>query len=350
MLYKIFIRPVLFLLDPEAAHNFILKFLSRARFLYPVIRFIFSTDRNKEILIGNLKFRNPLGLAAGFDKNGIAIGLWEAMGFSHVEVGTVTPLPQAGNSKPRIFRLKKDMALINRLGFNNSGADEVRENIIASRKYASDDFLVGVNIGKNRITPIKEAFRDYKICFEKLFDVADYFSINISSPNTEGLRKLHEEQYLDQLLSEIQDLNLKMSNEKNSMPLNIFLKISPDLDSEMIEMVYKLSVRNNISGIIATNTTIERPELNSRVTPEGGLSGKPLKNISDRVISQLNKLNNSRPETERIILIGVGGVFSGSDFSEKINCGASLVQLYTGMIYEGPGIVKKILKHEYEMR
>ncbi|MEO6694492.1 MAG: quinone-dependent dihydroorotate dehydrogenase [Ignavibacteria bacterium] len=342
MFYKIFIRPVLFLFDPEDAHNFILNIVSQHTFLYSILKLLYSPAKTFEQNIYGVKFKNQIGLAAGFDKNGVALKSWESLGFSHVEVGTVTPLPQSGNVKPRIFRLKKDWALINRLGFNNKGAVEINNNILLAKKDLDKNFIVGVNIGKNKNTSIKDAVNDYKICFEKLYDAADYFTLNISSPNTEGLRKLHEEEYLDKLLSELQILNNDISKLKSRNNKCIFLKIAPDLNYEMIELVYNLSVKNKINGIIATNTTVERNNLTSKITEQGGLSGKPLKKMSDKVLKKLCEMNKKNPGNP-LILIGVGGVFSKKDFDEKINFGASLVQLYTGFIYEGPSIIKKLI-------
>jgi len=333
---------LLFILDPEEAHNFALNFVSKFIFLYPLFKFFYSPEKNDEVEICGIKFKNRLGLAAGFDKNGVAIRFWEALGFSHVEVGTVTPLPQSGNVKPRIFRLKKDLALINRLGFNNNGADEVKKNILQAKKHTPKNFIIGVNIGKNKETPIKAAFVDYKICFEKLYDAADYFTINISSPNTEGLRKLHEEEYLDKLLSELQILNYNISKLKSTAIKCIFLKIAPDFNFEIIELVYKLAVKNKIDGIIATNTTVQRKELRSGMDELGGLSGMPLKSMSGKVLKKLNEMSKKNSESP-LTFIGVGGVFSIKDFNEKIHFGASLVQIYTGFIYEGPSIVKKVL-------
>ncbi len=342
MFYKILIRPVLFLFDPEYIHDVILGFVSKFTILYPLFRILYSPENKNPVLISELKFRNTLGLAAGFDKNGIALRFWEALGFSHIEVGTVTPLPQPGNDKPRIFRLKKENALINRLGFNNNGADEVKNNITEAKKFTGKDFLVGINIGKNKDTSIKNALEDYKICFEKLFDEADYFTLNISSPNTEGLRLLHEEQYLDTLLSELQKLNNRISKLKSSEAKCIFLKIAPDINSELTESVYRTAVKNKISGIIATNTTVQRPKMNLHHNEQGGLSGKPLKAMSDKVLKKLNELN-SRNSANPLVLIGAGGVFSKKDFDNKIKNGASLVQIYTGFIYEGPSLIKKLL-------
>ena len=343
MIYKLIIKPVLFLFDPESVHNFVLNFFSKFRFLYPFLKFIYSPKIKNEITLNNLKFKNCIGLAAGFDKNGIALGLWSCLGFSHVEIGTVTPLPQPGNDKPRIFRLKKDYALINRLGFNNHGADVVRKNILEGRKLTGKDFIIGVNIGKNKDTQIIDAVSDYKICFEKLFDAADYFTLNISSPNTEGLRKLHEENYLNELLSELQQLNKNLSDSAGMSLKPVFLKIAPDLNIEMIQTVYKTAVNNNITGIIATNTTVERPGLKSDINENGGLSGMPLKKMSDKVLKKLFELNEKNPD-KKLILIGCGGIFSREDLLFKQKYGASLIQIYTGFIYEGPGILKKLLK------
>ena len=348
-MYKILIRPFLFLIDPEGSHDFVLNIVSKFNFVYPLFKFFYSPGKNDEVEICGIKFKNRLGLAAGFDKNGIAIRFWEALGFSHVEVGTVTPLPQSGNVKPRIFRLKKDLALINRLGFNNKGADEIKKNIFEAKKNTAKNFIVGVNIGKNKDTPIKDAFVDYKICFEKLYDAADYFTINISSPNTEGLRKLHEEEYLDKLLSELQILNSNISKLKSTANKCIFLKIAPDLNHEIIELVYKLAVKNKIDGIIATNTTVERKVLKSGIDEHGGLSGKPLKSMSGKVLKKLYEMNKKNSKTP-LIFIGVGGVFSIKDFNEKIHFGASLVQVYTGFIYEGPSIIKKVLLKPAEFK
>lgn len=331
--------PVLFLFDAESVHDLVLKILSKAAFFYPVFKKIYSPGINQKIIIKNIIFKNPLGLAAGFDKNGIAIRFWEAIGFSHVEIGTVTPLPQKGNERPRIFRLKKDEALINRLGFNNKGTDEIRENILRAKKLVNKDFVIGVNIGKNKITPIRDAVNDYMICFRKMYDAADYFTINISSPNTEGLRLLHEKEHLDILLEEIQKLNIEISKSKSSSVKCIFLKIAPDLTEEMTEMIYNISVKNNITGIIATNTTVERINLKTAVSEQGGLSGKPLKPLSDSILKKLSRLN----QNNELVLIGVGGIFNRADYEDKINSGALLIQVYTGFIYNGPAIMKNIL-------
>ncbi len=340
-MYKLLIRPVLFLFDAETIHDFVLKFFSEAAFLFPLLSKIYSPKKNTEVSAGPMVFKNSIGLAAGFDKNGIALRLCQALGFSHVEIGTVTPLAQKGNSRPRIFRLKKDSAIINRLGFNNQGADAVGKNILNSRKFINPNFIIGVNIGKNKDTLIKDAFKDYTMCFKKLYDAADYFTLNVSSPNTEGLRELQEERYLDNLLYEVQNLNKEISKLKNSALKCIFLKIAPDLTDSAIETIFKLAVKNKLTGIIATNSTVKRLNLKEQTNEQGGLSGKPLKSMSDKVLEKLDSYNKN--DSYPLILIGVGGVFSKKDFEDKISSGASLVQIYTGFIYEGPGILKRIL-------
>ncbi|HEX2787326.1 MAG TPA: quinone-dependent dihydroorotate dehydrogenase [Ignavibacteria bacterium] len=342
-MYKLLIRPIFFLFDSEKIHNFTLFIISRFTFLYPVFKLIYSPSKNCSLQIANCTFKSPLGLAAGFDKNGVALRFWDAVGFSYVEVGTVTPLGQPGNPKPRIFRLKKEKALINRLGFNNKGADEIRKNILEAKPKLKNGLVVGVNIGKNKHTSIINAVTDYKICFEKLFDAADYFTVNISSPNTKSLRDLHNKEYLDNLLAEIQNLNLQLAAKHGVHPKNIFLKISPDLESEEVEEVYDFVCKHNFTGIIATNTTVSRSNLGQKSDEQGGLSGKPLKPIADKILHMLNELN-LKNQNKKLILIGVGGVFSKQDFEDKTKNGASLVQVYTGFIYEGPGIIKKILR------
>lgn len=342
MLYSL-VKPILFLFDPEKVHNFTMGFLSKAKVLYPVFRMMYNPGKREGVNIGGMKFRNKLGLAAGLDKNGAAIRFWDAIGFSHIEAGTVTPLPQPGNDKPRIFRLKKDKALINRLGFNNQGAEKIRNNILEAKKYVSKNFIIGVNIGKNKVTPIENAKDDYLKCMETMYDAADYFTINISSPNTEQLRELHKEEHLDTLLAELSQMNKELAEKQKTIEKAIFLKIAPDLEDEGVEDVYRLATKSKITGIIATNTTISREGLTEHIDEAGGLSGKPVKEKSDRVLKKLNELN-LRNENGKMILIGVGGVFDRADYDDKIKAGAEAVQVYTGFIYEGPGIIKRILK------
>jgi len=329
-------------MDPESAHNCVLNFFSKVRIFDPFIKFLYSPENINSVRVGDLTFRNKLGLSAGFDKNGIALKFWDSLGFSHIEVGTVTPSPQSGNPKPRMFRLKKDHAVINRLGFNNKGADEIRENILKAKKTLSEDFVIGINIGKNKDTLIENSISDYKICFEKLYDIADYFTLNISSPNTEKLRTLHESENLSELLLQIQTLNRELSQKfkKNIKP--VFLKISPDINKENAESVYKNAVAHDLTGIIAANTTVSRSGLTEKINENGGLSGKPVKTLSDEILNTFNQLNKNN-SGHIINLIGCGGIFNSADAKDKIKRGAALVQIYTGFIYEGPSIIKKIL-------
>jgi len=336
-MYKLIIRPVLFLFDSEAIHNFTLSFVSRFTFLHPVFKLLYNPFKIERTSIGQNEFKNKLGLAAGFDKNAKALRFWDVIGFSHVEVGTVTPLAQSGNSKPRLFRLKKDFGIINRMGFNNKGADEIKKNILEAKKYLSKNFIIGVNIGKNKDTPNENAADDYLICFKKLYDAADYFTINISSPNTKSLRELQEEENLKDLLGKIKNLNKSLSEFKEEK--NVFVKIAPDVDDEQIKTIYNVVSSSGITGIILTNTTVTRNKLTEQTNEAGGLSGKPLKNLADEVLKKFHKLNADG----KLVLIGAGGVFNREDYQTKINNGASLVQVYTGMIYEGPAILKNIL-------
>ena len=341
MLYKFFIRPVLFCFNAEFIHNFVIWFISRFTFIYPFIRLIYSPKIESPVIINGMKFKNRLGIAAGLDKNGTAIRFWDAAGFSHMEIGTVTPKPQPGNPKPRIFRLIKEKGIVNRMGFNNKGADVIYKNILASKRYIKKDFIVGVNIGKNKNTPNENASEDYLICLEKLYDAADFFTINISSPNTPGLRELQNKEELNKLLNNISSKNIALANAKNQNPKVIFLKIAPDLSENEITEIYNSVINHKISGIIATNTTITRDSLLNNPDEEGGLSGKPLLELSNKALAHLNKLNLE--SEKKIVLVGVGGIFDKNDYTSKLNLGAELVQIYTGFIYEGLNIIKNIL-------
>lgn len=338
------LKPLLFKFDPESVHYFVTRNLKRfnrfpggsalSRAVYAV------NDKQLERNVFGLKFKNPVGLAAGFDKNGDTIAEMANLGFGFIEVGTVTPLPQPGNDKPRMFRLPPDGALINRMGFNNLGVDVLASRIATYRKTAEaakNPVIIGGNIGKNKVTPNKDAVKDYIKCFDRLFDVVDYFVVNVSSPNTPGLRALQEKEPLMNILN-----TLQQRNSKNGISRPILLKIAPDLTDEQLNDIVEIVQETKIAGVIATNTTISREGLASDerlVNEMGGLSGKPLTQRSTEVIRYLSqKSGGSFP------IIGVGGIHSEEDAVEKLEAGAALVQLYTGFIYEGPGLIGRINK------
>lgn len=336
------IKPILFKFDPEKVHYFVTRNLKRFN-KFPggaaLSRLVWDLEDpglHREVF--GLKFKNPIGLAAGFDKNAEMIAEMGNLGFGFIEVGTVTPLAQPGNPKPRMFRLPQDGALINRMGFNNFGVDVAAENIVAYRKTASKaqkGLIIGGNIGKNKVTPNEEAVSDYIKCFDRLFDVVDYFVVNVSSPNTPGLRELQEKGPLLEILN-----TLQKRNQKNGMSRPILLKIAPDLTDDQLNDIVDMVKESGIAGVIATNTTIGRDGLSSEHTTEtGGLSGIPLTARSTEVIRYLAERSKGT-----FPIIGVGGIHSEQDAIDKLNAGASLVQLYTGFIYEGPGLVKRINK------
>ncbi|MEO8512106.1 MAG: quinone-dependent dihydroorotate dehydrogenase [Ignavibacteria bacterium] len=338
-MYKKIIKPLLFDYDPEKVHNFTINRLSGS--LFPAILKLFLSfeDKKLETKAGRLTFRNPIGLAAGMDKNATALGGWDAMGFGFAEAGTVTPLPQEGNEKPRMFRLPEYGAVINRLGFNNDGADRFEKNLEAIRDKLSKDFIVGVNIGKNKHTELDDAYQDYKFSFEKCFESADYFTINVSSPNTEGLRQLQQKKFLDEILRHLQKLNSELDTTYSDTAKDIYLKIAPDLSETELDDILQVSIDNGITGIIATNTTISRETLPEGKYESGGLSGKPLEPIANSVIKYIiNKAEG------KLVVIACGGISSYDDVKEKLDLGASLVQIYTGLIYEGPGLIKNLKK------
>ena len=282
-----------------------------------------------------LPFKNPVGLGAGFDKNALYIEELTTLGFGFIEIGTVTPQPQPGNEKPRLFRLPKDKAIINRMGFNNDGVKAVAARLRAAKK----NIIVGGNIGKNKMTPNENAWKDYEICLNELFDCVDYFVVNVSSPNTAGLRQLQEKDFLRKILSQLQNINQGRINTK---PL--LLKIAPDLTVGQLDDIIELSIEMKLSGLVATNTTISREGLETEKKAieqigAGGLSGAPLKEKSTQIINYINRQTNGS-----LLVIASGGIFNGNDAKEKLAAGASLVQLWTGFVYEGPGIVKKICK------
>jgi dihydroorotate dehydrogenase len=339
-MYKLFLRPILFFFDPEKVHYFtfsLVKFISKIPFVTSIIKAIYVVeDKRLEREVFGLKFKNPVGLAAGFDKDAKLFNELSDFGFGFIEIGTLTPKPQDGNPKKRLFRLKSDSAIINRMGFNNGGVEAA---ILRLKK--NKGVLIGGNIGKNKITPNENATDDYVICFEALYNYVDYFVVNVSSPNTPNLRELQEKEPLTNLLQTLQDLNdqkaitLSLSNGKP-----ILLKIAPDLTNDQLLDIIDIVNETKIAGVIATNTTISRDGLTSENKVEvGGLSGKPLTKRSTEVIRFLSvKSNKSFP------IIGVGGIHTADDAIEKLNAGASLVQLYTGFIYEGPQLIKDINK------
>lgn len=341
MLYKL-IRKIFFLLKPEFIHDIVIKISGSFTFLYPFFRLFYYTDVKKPIKINTLEFKHPAGLAAGLDKDGEAIRFWDTLGFSYIEVGTVTPKPQPGNPKPRLFRFVQQESLLNRMGFNNKGADELAGCIRKAKPELKNEMKIGVNIGKNKITPNEKAIDDYIVCLEKLFDDADYFVINISSPNTEGLRELQSEKYLNDLLNAVTQKNKELADRKSILPKEIFLKIAPDLTADEIKEIFDTTVRYKLTGIVATNTTTDKKGLPVNPDEQGGISGKYLKEKSDNVLKLLNELNSK--SDYKLFLIASGGVLTKRDYNDKLKLGASLVQIYTGFIYEGPGILKNILK------
>jgi len=342
MIYKSVVRPLLFRFDPEKVHNFTMSMLSGS-VLPSILKLVNSfEDKKLETKVGNLTFKNPIGLAAGMDKNCTAMKSWQAMGFGFAEAGTVTPIAQEGNDKPRMFRLPEYGGIINRLGFNNAGADKFEENLEAAKDELADDFIVGVNIGKNKRTELDDAYQDYRFSFEKCYQHADYFTINVSSPNTEGLRQLQQKKFLDEILRSLQELNKELDDVYSSRRKDIFLKIAPDLTTAELDDIIGVSIDNAITGIIATNTTISRETLPEGKYESGGLSGKPLEPIANAVIKHV--INHSGG---KLAVIACGGISGYDDVKEKLDLGASLVQIYTGLIYEGPGIVKSLKKSLY---
>ena len=333
-MYKLFIRPLLFCFDPEKVHYFtfsIIRFLNKLpgfSFLFQAIYEVNDSKLEREVF--GLKFKNPVGLAAGFDKDAILYKELSNFGFGFIEIGTLTPIGQEGNSKKRLFRLKEDNAIINRMGFNNGGVKQA-----VARLKKNKGVLIGGNIGKNKITPNQEAVKDYEICFEALFPYVDYFVVNVSSPNTPNLRELQDKKPLTALLQ-----TLQYQNNAKQIQKPILLKIAPDLTNEQLLDIIDIVNETKIAGVIATNTTISREGLQSENKTEmGGLSGKPLTKRATEVIRFLSENSN-----KSFPIIGVGGIHTAEDALEKLDAGASLVQLYTGFIYEGPKLIKDINK------
>ena len=331
-MYKLLIRRILFWFDPEKVHYFtfsLIRNLSLIPGFSQLFKFLYLVvDKRLQTEVFGLKFPNPVGLAAGFDKDAKLFNELADFGFGFIEIGTLTPVGQVGNPKKRLFRLKKDSAIINRMGFNNGGVAAA-----ITRLKKNKTVVIGGNIGKNKITENENAIDDYLICFESLFDYVAYFAVNVSSPNTPNLRELQDKEPLTKLLTELQNSNLKKNN-----PKPILLKIAPDLSNEQLLDIIDIVNETKIAGVIATNTTISRTDLQSKNKIEqGGLSGKPLNNRATEVIRFLSENSN-----KSFPIIGVGGIHSVQDAIEKLDAGASLLQLYTGFIYEGPNLVKQI--------
>ena len=376
-MYQI-LRSILFMFDAEKVHHFSmngLKLLCKVGFIKKIIAHKYSCDElevtsnglnNSTPAIHNpklldLPFKNKVGLAAGFDKNAKYLNELEALGFGFIEIGTVTPLPQNGNEKPRLFRLPKDKALINRMGFNNEGVEvvaqrlkewklkndelriknvELKINSICNSKLKTPQLIIGGNIGKNKITPNENAWKDYEICFNALHHYVDYFVVNVSSPNTPGLRELQEKEPLKKILSHLQNLN---KNFKKQKP--ILLKIAPDLTQSQIDDVIDLAQEINLDGLVVANTSIDRSKLlttNSQLQAigAGGLSGLSIKKRATEMVEYISQKTNGT-----IPIIASGGIFTGEDAQEKLNAGASLIQVWTGFVYEGPAIVKNICRY-----
>ena len=331
-----FIRKALFQLDPEQAHEFTFRLLHRINGT-PLQCLIRQSVPNKPVNCMGLNFKNPLGLAAGLDKDGECIDAFGAMGFGSIEVGTVTPKPQPGNEKPRLYRIVSAEGLINRMGFNNLGVDNLVENI----KKTRFDGIIGVNIGKNKVTPVEQGKDDYLICMDKVYPYAGYIAVNISSPNTPGLRTLQYGEALDDLLAAIKNKQLELE-KRHAKYVPIAVKIAPDLSEEELIQVADSLIRHNIDGVIATNTTLDRKLVNGLINSDqsGGLSGRPLQLHSTEIIRRLStELKGKLP------IIGVGGIDSLTSAREKLEAGSSLIQIYSGFIYKGPGLVKEILTH-----
>ena len=334
-MYKLVIRPLLFLFPPEFIHNlsfYLIKIICKVPFMTSVLKIYFSYN-NKSLhkKMFNLNFKNSIGLAAGFDKNALLIKELSLFGFGHIEIGTVTPKPQNGNKKPRLFRLNGEKSLINRMGFNNDGVEIIAKRLV----NLNTDCIIGANIGKNKDTLNENAWKDYLFCFKKLFHLVDYFVINVSSPNTPELRKLQNKNLLFNLLN-----NLQKENKKHKIKKPILLKISPDCSLNEIDDIITVVKKSKINGIVATNTSIDKSILsNPKYFEEGGISGKRIHKKSTDIIKYISKKTNAK-----LPIIGVGGISDYKTMTDKFNAGASLVQVYTGWVYEGPSLVKRMNK------
>ena len=331
--YERFVRPLLFSLDPETAHHFAIGLLRRASQVDLALKAlrVFQPPPKPKTVFG-LTFPNPIGLAAGFDKNGVALPAWEALGFGFIEIGTITAKAQPGNPRPRIFRFPEQQALINRLGFNNDGADVVAERLRKLRESGRWPRVpVGINIGKSKVTPVEEAAADYRYSFQRLHSFADYIALNISSPNTPGLRSLQTRESLSILLRAIRE-----ENQTARKP--IVIKIAPDLSPADLEEVIAVCEENEVAGIIATNTTLDHSAISPEQNQEGGLSGGPLRERSTSFVRAITARS-------KIPVIASGGIFDVESARQKLGAGAQLLQVYTGYIYRGPGLLREIVEN-----
>ena len=329
--YELFVRPLLFSLNAETAHHLTIALLQRASNFDPALRVLRSLQpSSKPKTLFGLTFPNPIGLAAGLDKNGVALPAWAALGFGFIEIGTVTAKAQPGNPKPRIFRLPEQQALINRLGFNNDGADAIAQRLAALRGSGRWPAVpVGINIGKSRTTPLEQATDDYLYSFRMLRDFADYITLNISSPNTPGLRELQEPEKLSELLHAI-------GKEAGTTPKPLVVKISPDLSGAELKAILAVCEENGVSGIIATNTTLDHSSIPPQLDQAGGLSGAPLRDKSTALVREI-------AARCKIPVIASGGIFDAESAREKFQAGAQLIQLYTGLVYRGPQLLREIM-------
>ena len=345
-LYKMLVRPFFFKMEAETAHEIVCEILAYVEsfpFLKKAIETLLHSPKDEKIVFG-LTFPNALGLAAGFDKNGLFPGVSKALGFGHIEIGTVTPKPQLGNIKPRLFRVIEENSIINRMGFNNHGAEAMGRRL--EKYYPKQGRIspLGINIGKAKSTPLEETLGDYLQCIDFLNKSADYFTINISSPNTPGLRELHKQEFLDPLLKGIDERLEKIAKMTFQEKIPYLLKISPDEDFSSIEKILEIAVGRNVGGIVATNTTTDRPN-HIRLSEEGGLSGKALEDKSLEIIKFINQLTN-----DKIPIVGVGGISDGNSAAKKLDYGACLLQIYSGLVFEGPLLPKKILNELYRRK
>ena len=329
--YERFVRPLLFSLDAETAHHVTIELLQRASNFDAALRVLRSCQASsKPKTLFGLAFTNPIGLAAGLDKNGVALPAWAALGFGFIEIGTVTAKAQPGNSKPRIFRLPEEQALINRLGFNNDGADAIAQRLAALRESGRWPAVpVGINIGKSRATPLEQATDDYLYSFRMLRDFADYITLNVSSPNTPGLRELQEPEKLSELLH-------ALSKQAEPAPKPLVVKISPDVSGAELKAVLAVCEENGVSGIIATNTTLDHSSIPQHLDHTGGLSGAPLQHKSTALVREIAARST-------IPVIASGGIFDAESAREKFQAGAQLIQLYTGLVYRGPQLLREII-------